>query len=437
MKLFKEDLKMNDDITMNIVEDAPENIDLDALLGLEEVDLGNDNEPKESKKKEKEEIVFDNAVSDDSDIDEPHIKIPIKSLSEVLSIANQVSSAGENSFEGKIIAMKIEKGVVRFLMSDNKRNIEKDVSILNKENQFEGFVAFSSSLINRLSKVCTSVFTLIQREVENEGKKTKRYILKIIGGEVIIDNINMDSSKYLKNFSIDNDVDYSEEEIVEAVRKLYSFAATSIRSGKSIDFLGKTIETSPINGLAKFFAKMEYPQFRLSLVDSKLLHSLCNYDTEDVIKISKDGKIFVGGNFKFKTESYPVQKSVIDAVAERMFEGESAVIDANHMKQITDLSCALDTSTGNLKFNYTDEGFVNCELLTKRENSNIVMQGNANKNLVGMDEDIEVSSFNLKGALTVFPSDNVLNMRVTPDGVCYENLKGNIKVAVLGKNAGK
>lgn len=424
---------MRDDIEMNIVEDAPENIDLDALLGFG--DIGS--EDSTSKSSKNEETIFDNSVVDDIKIDEPHIKIPVKSLSEVLNIANQISSAGENSFEGKIIALNVESGVVKFLLSDNKRNIEKTVKIMNEENQFEGFVAFSSSLINRLSKVCTSMFTLIQREIENDGKKVKRYVLKIVGGEVVIDNINMDSAKYIKSFSCDNDVDYSESEVVDAVRKLYAFASTSIRSGKSIDFLGDTVETSPINGLAKFYTKTTYPQFRLSLVDSKLLHSLCNYDDNDVLKISKDGKTFIGSNFKFRTESYPVQKSVIDSVAERMFEGDSAIIDANHMKQITDLSCALDTSTGNLKFNYTDDGFVNCELLTKRENSNIVMQGNANKNLVKMDSDIEVSSFNLKGALTVFPSDKVLNMRVTPDGICYENVGGNIKVAILGKGVGK
>lgn len=424
---------MTDDIVMNIVEDAPENIDLDALLGLEEVDL----ETSDSRSK-KDSVVFDNSVTDDVEIKEPHITVSIKSLSEVLSIASQISSAGENSFEGKVIAMNIKDGIVKFLLSDNKRNIEKDVEVINKENQFEGFVAFSSSLINRLSKVCTSVFTLIKREIENdEGEKSTRYILKIIGGEVVIDNINMDSGKYIKNLSVDDDTEYQESEVIEAVRKLYAFAATSIRSGKSIDFMGSTIETSPINGMAKYIPKTEYPKFRLSLVDSKLLHILCNCDSSETLKISKDGKTFIGGNFKFRTESYPIQKNVIDSVVERMFEGESAVIDANHMKQITDLSCALDTSTGNLKFNYTDEGFVNCELLTKRENSNIIMQGNSNKNLVKMDSDIEVSSFNLKGALTVFPTDTVLNMRVTPDGVCYENVGGNLKVAILGKNTGK
>lgn len=406
------------------VEEAPEDIDLDKLLGLEDVEMDN--------KSKKGKITFDNSVSDDVKVEEPHIKVPTKELIEVLNISSQISSAGENSFEGKVVCMKVEDGKVRFLLSDNKRNIEKDVELLNKENQFEGFVAFGSSSLNRISKVCTSIFTLIQRNGEDDKKK---YFIVVKGGEVAVDNINMEESKFVKDFQCDNDTDYEEDEIVSAVKRLDTFASTSIRSGKSIDFLGNVIEASPINGLAKYHTKQEYPTFKLSLVDSKILHNLCSFDDASTLKISKDGKIFIGGDFKFKTESYPAKNSIVDTVASRMFEGESALIDANHLKQLTNLSCALDTSTGNLKFNYTEDGFVGCQLLTKRENSNLVVQGNANTSLVKMDNDIEISSFNLKAALTVFPSEDTLNMRVTPDGICFEN--ENIQVSVLGKSAGK
>ena len=101
------------------------------------------------------------------------------------------------------------------------------------------------------------------------------------------------------------------------------------------------------------------------------------------------------------------------------------------MSQLTDLSCGLDTSVGTLRFNYTDDGLVSCTLLTKREDSNLVIQGNPNEKVSKMDKGVDIPSFGLKGALSVFSSESALLMRVTPDGVSFES--DGIKVALLGK----
>lgn len=408
------------------VESAPESVDLDTLLGIEDIVMDNEapapNAP-----------IIDMA-KDNIEVDEPHIKIPTKKLIEVLSVSSQISSAGENSFEAKVVCMKVIPGKVRFLLSDNKRYIERDIDLINTENQFEGFIAFNTSLLVRLSKVCTSIFTLVQRDKE-EGSTDKKYVLKIRGGEIALDNIKMQQEKFDRQIDCDNDTDFSKAEIMSAIKKLASFASTSIRTGKSLDFMGKVIQASPINCLAKVYSESEYPSFKISLTDAKILNTLCGCDDSTTIKISKDGKVFVGSGFKFKTESFPAATSTFDSVAERMFAGECVEVDAQHLIQITDLSCGLDTSTGSMKFNYTDDGLVHCELLTKRENSSLVISGNANTNVVKMENDTEVSSFNLKGALTIFSSESVLKVYVSPDGIALE--AGNVKAAILGKNAGK
>ena len=117
-----------------------------------------------------------------------------------------------------------------------------------------------------------------------------------------------------------------------------------------------------------------------------------------------------------------------------MFEGEAAVVDNQHLTQIAELSCGLDTSTGNMRFNY-NEGRVECELLTKRENSNIVIQGTTNSDLVKLENPVEIASTNLKSALSIFSQETTLLVRVSPDGISLES--GNIKAAVIGKNVGK
>ena len=407
-----------------MVEEAPDSMDLDALLGLTD-DVSSENGTK------REDRVFQVMSKDDIEVEEPHIKIPTAKLIEVLNVSSLISSAGENSFEGKVVAMLVEKGVVRFLLSDNKRNIEKRVDILNKDNQFEGFIAFSTSLLSRLSKVCTSIFTLIERVGVENDKETKKYILAIRGGEVALDLINMNRDKFDKAIDCRDGQDYPSKEIVESIRRLYSYVSTSIRSGKSLDFMGDYIQASPINSLAKIKLSKSYPVFRLSLTDTKILSVLCGKDTSDKVKISRDGKEFVGSNFKFKTESYQTTTPAYDSVVERMFEGECVEIDERHLSQLTDLSCGLDTSVGTLRFNYTDDGLVSCTLLTKREDSNLVVQGNPNEKVSKMDKGVDIPSFGLKGALSVFSSESALLMRVTPDGVSFES--DGIKVALLGK----
>lgn len=419
-----------------VVEEAPEEIDLDALLGLDEGELeanvGNTVGNSTVGKHKSGNRIFKVMTQDDEEVSEPHIKIPTSKLVEVLAVSSLLSSAGENSFEGKVVCISVEDGVARFLLSDNKRNIEKRVDLLNKENQFTGFIAFSSSLLNKMSKVCTSVTTIIQRKEVKGDKETDKYVLKIRGGEVVLDNINMDKNKFDKTIDCKNGKEYKKIEIIESIKRLYAYASTSIRSGKSIDFNGDYIQTSPINGLAKIKTEKSYPTFRMTLTDTKILSVLSYKDSNDFIKISKDGKEFIGDTYKFKTESYSVTKPTYDSVVERMFEGESVEIDANHLKKLVELSCGLDTSVGNLKFNYTDDGLVSCRLLTKREDSDLVIQGNPNTNVVKLDNPIELYSFNLKGALTVFNNEDSLNMRVSPDGVSLES--GDVRVALLGKS---
>lgn len=407
------------------VEAAPESVDLDALLGLSDVDL-------DAGSSVNIEVMSDDNVP----VDEPHIKVPVKKLLDVLKVSSMISAAGENSFEGKVVVMKVEQGFVRFLLSDNKRNIEKRVDLINTENQFTGAVAFSASLLSRLSRVCTSIFTLIERVEKNEAdKEIKKYVLKIRGGEIYMDNIIMSEDKFLKSYDDASIKLFDKSELSSIIKRLFSFASTSIKSGKNIDFIGKTVEAAPINSLAKVYTDNDYPTFKISLTDAKILFTLCMCDNANTVGISSNGKIFTGESFCFKTESYPASSCAFDSVAERMFTGDNAIVDAQHLTQITDLSCGLDTSVGNLKFNYTDDGRVSCELLTKRENSTLIIQGTSNTDLIPMENSIEIPSTNLKGALTVFPQETTLSMRITPDGVALES--GNIKVAVLGKNAGK
>lgn len=410
---------------IGVVESAPDSVDLNALLGMtdEEIDAVATADS------------FDDVVVEEEQIDEPHITVSTKKLLDVLKISAMISAAGENSFEGKVVVFNITNDNVEFLLSDNKRNIKKVVDIVNQDNRFTGFLAFTTATLARLIKVCSSSFSIIKREVKKDDKTEIKYVLKVTGGEIHLDNINMSKEKFIKDLSDKTTKEYSKENITSSINRLFTFASTSIKTGKNIDFMGGVIQASPINSLAKITFDEKYPNFRLSLTDARILYLLASSDESETIGINSDGKIFSGEAYAFKTESFSTQNCVYDTVAERMFNGEAASIDARHLTQMTELSVGLDTSIGNLKFNYTDEGRVECELLTKRENNKIIIQGTTNSDLVPLEKAVEVPATNLKGALSIFKEETILNMRVSTDGVSLQ--AGNVKVSVLGKNVGK
>ena len=407
------------------VESAPESLDLDELLGLTDLEL--EDESSEAT----EEVV------EVEDIDEPHITIPTKKILDILKISAMISAAGENSFEGKVVVFKVEDDEVKLLLSDNKRNIEKATQILNTDNKFKGFIAFSTQFLARLIKLCDTSFTIIERtETKDDKSEVKNYFLKVNGGEVRMDNVKMSEAKFVRDFTDDSIKQFNRETVVSSIKRLYTFASTAIKSGKNLDFSDNMIQATPINSLAKIVTEDKYPSFKLSLTDCRILHTLLLSETGDTFGINKDGKIFTGETFKFKTESFQVSKCAFDAVAERMFNGECAVVDVSHLMKLAELSVGLDTSVGTLKFNYTEEGRVECELLTKRGNSKLIVQGTTNTDLVVMEKPVEIPASNLKGALSVFPQETTLNMRISSDGVALDTAN-TIKVSVLGKGIGK
>jgi len=407
------------------IELAPESIDLNDLLGLTNEDIA--------------EIAASSVGIDDvvveEEIDEPHITLSAKKILDMLKVSAIVSSAGENSFEGKVIVFNITDDKADCLLSDNKRNICKNLDIVNEDNRFTGFLAFSSSDMARMIKVCGSSFSIIKRVTgaDTDGEVV-RYYLKIKGGELALDNIRMQKDKFVKDLSDNSIKEYNKESTLSNMSRLFTFASTSIKTGKNIDFDGNSIQATPINSMARVTTTEKYPTFRMSLIDSKVLYLLSSSDDSETLGISKDGKTFTGNTFVFRTESFKTSPCVFDAVASRMLDGEYATVDLKHLSLLTDLSIGLDTSIGNLKFNIKD-GRVECEVLTKRENSKIILEGTTNEDLVTLEKSVEIPSQNLKGALTVFPSETTVNLRVSTDGISLQS--GNVSVSVLGKGVGK
>lgn len=105
--------------------------------------------------------------------EEIHISIPTKEINTILNISNVLKSGGENSYEGKLVTFKVEEGNVKFMLSDNKRNISKFVKPLNSDKFITDFICLSSGSLARIVKLCGNVFTVIERTKESDGGVNK------------------------------------------------------------------------------------------------------------------------------------------------------------------------------------------------------------------------------------------------------------------------
>ena len=155
-------------------------------------------------------------------------------------------------------------------------------------------------------------------------------------------------------------------------------------------FFNKSVQSSSINSTATIEINEPVPDFKLPLTDVKILTGLCSFDESATVNISTDGSVFEGSSFKFKTESFQITSSSMDAVASRMFDFDGAVASLGHLTQINDLAYGLDSSTGNVRFNYED-GFVSFEIVSKRDNSKVIINGVKSEAVQHLEGDVEIT----------------------------------------------
>lgn len=403
--------------------DSPLEVDLESLLGMTSAELEEESAP---------EVVLLN--EDTSEVGEPHIKIPTKKLEDILKISAILASSGMGSLDSKCVCMDIQEGKIRFLLTDAFMiNVVKEVELLNTDNQFTGTLVFSTGVLARVIKVCGSIFTLVER-VEDNNKKS--YALKIMGGELPIDNIgNANLAVYSKDFTNKTFKEYNKHEILNNLKRLFAYVNSALKDSRVLNFSGNVIQVSPHGSATRCELSETYPSFGMKVSVARLLHLLSQGDGRLTVKINEDGNVFQGDNYSMIVSNVDSNVCAYDSIIGRMFIGDGCTVDIPHLTRLTELSCGLDYSSGMMKFNYTKDGMVSCELITKRKNSVLELRGTPNSGVTPLENPVEVSSVNLKNVLSVFPQEPTALLRVSTDGISLES--GKVRSIVLGRGVGK
>lgn len=409
------------------VEEAPEVLGLDDFFTSSE----DEKEYKKDSKSESSASVVKEPIPEDED---DHFTVSSKFIKDALNISAILSSSGEDSFESKMIAFSVHDGKVYVHMSDNKREVEMCTDLLNTEHQYTGFCAFGSGVIKKLTSLIGSYFTIVFRKEKSGDIELLKPKMLVHGGEISLDKIKVEESKYGKFSDDGNFKNYSSSDILDVLKRLNTFASMSIKNLRAIDFEGTLVKANNLAGTASIEMDTELPKCKLPLTDAKLLMGLISCSESDTVDITSDGKEYKSGDFKFRTEVYKSSEGVADKVASRMFEvPDSVSISLSHFKKVADISYSLDASSGYLGLNFKD-GCLESTIITKRDNSTIMIDS-VQSDVDSIGDDIEVSSQGLKTALTVFTSEEDADVQLCSDGIALSN--GGIKVAVFSKSAGK
>ena len=423
---------------LSMLDTMPESLDLDTLLGLAakaeqeaylEEEVKEVKETEESKKEIKAEDKNESKTESkyEDNIKELHISVTNVELTKALSLSKAIAQSGENSFESNVISLEVNGEYVTVKLTDNKRTIHKNIKLLNTAHKIDGMISFMTSTLDKLVRVCDNVVSIV--EFKKEDKKS--YAVRVHGGDVYLDEIKINKDKYK---TIDNKVKitaHKKDAIQDAIKRLYLYAGQSLRSGKVINFKDSEIIAMPHNSVGKIKVEDTFTAFKLNLIDSRILYTLVSEDSGKEVYINRQGNIFKGEQYTFETESYPVNDDFLDVIFSRMFSVEGVKVDLGHLRKLVELSCKLDSSTGNIRLFYTRAGRLIIRIMTKRGESDIILDGLSNEKVTTYKSIIEVNGQTLKNVLSVFAGDSSVVVKLSDDGVAFNT--ENVSVMAIGK----
>ena len=397
--------------------EMPSEVDLDTLLGLTDIlttDMG-DSSVEETTR----EVVK-----------EPHFSVSLNRVVEALKISSMVSACSKDSAESRKIFMKVDGNQLVIRATDRALIwVERRAELLDTENLMNDYVVFDSGILSKIVRLCSKEFTLIKRE---DG-----VYVSTLGGETYIDNIKTEESKFdFPAIDESNLFEVNREEVCNAVKRIFPVANSATSNEQNIVFF-KDSSVYAVNNAcaAKFVGNNKYSDFGVKRDNVRILYNVACADTGETMKISKDGSVFIGKEFKAKFAKINIKEQKLINIVDRMFShNEGAVVDIGHISKITDLSLGLDYSLGKMEFNYNKDGKVTCNMKTKRKESLYVLRGTSG-NVEPLESSVCIASGGMRNALSVFSGMTTANVVVSEDGVAFESygfksvvVKGSISV---------
>ena len=355
-------------------------------------------------------------------VEEEHFRVSTKKLADALKLSSNVSQGTGRDKVSRSVGIGVSGNLLTVYMSDSEIYAEKLIPVMNDDNLFEGYLSVNHVDISKAIKVCPTSTVIY--------KKDGKFFIKLIGGDMEIEDIGVDKA----DMSLPDKQDFDDESLLPTkdfsmvLRDLFPLASSSASAAqRRIFFDGNKAYAVYLYSIVEYESDYSFPTMDISVKNVKSLYPLTMGSEGEEIKVlkqkSKGSRVLVvGDNFSY---SFPLSKfgltgQMVSSMGSIL--GEPKVnVDYGHLNKVTDLSSDLVHSISRMDFNYTDEGKVQCLLKTKKSDVDFLLVGIESDEVKRFGKPVSIQTTLIKTVLKVFSQETVVSLGLSKDGVGIES----------------
>ncbi len=343
----------------------------------------------------------------------PHIVMTANDLRKILRIASVINQAVGRADIPHTVGFEVEGDTLKCYMTDVDNYIHLSIPLQNSSNLIEGYFGLHYDILSKASGVVPSTVIIYCRD--------KRYFMGLEGGDFelsVQDNVAKKSLLYdgLDRFKEIGTIDSTQ--LMGALKSLSPLSSASIVPSQQSIYFGVGTHKNKAYAMfnhcvARFDGSNDFPEFTVSKKNNSFRLLLLLLDGGDCgpLVVERDDELskFRIGNesFYYIFESGNYKLPVVDRLDTIFDDHPLTKVDYKHLSNIADLASGIHYSLSMLEFNYLEDGYISCSMLTKRTDSNFVLKGSPGETKTPKAKALQVPSVFLKVILKVFTTEEI------------------------------
>ena len=372
--------------------------------------------------------------------EEEFIAISVQDAQKILQISGLVAQGSGKDDRAKTVGMQVNGDELVIMLTDFEIYVKRAVSLLNDKPKeaLSDFIAIKSDILSKFLRVCNENLIIYKKSVTEpkldddlnetgEFEENVKYYIVLEGGDMEIEtlpSVKMEDM-LLEEDSSDALCETNKADFLSKVSYLFSLASASPNiSERRIFFKKGKASAMFITSMVECEIKGVPDNIDLKLKDSRILYVLASLCSSDKISFynQEDRMIIKGNNYMYSylVSDYSVPAEMEETL-EQVLKSDCNSVSLSHLSGLTGLARDLPYSTGDMLFNFDKSGSVSLVIVTKKDNSTLVLNGVLNKNSKPLPKAVSLQAFMLAVVLSCFSGDENLELYLSPNGIGFRN----------------
>lgn len=345
----------------------------------------------------------------------PHVKFSTKGFINVLREFKQVCATSGRDVISKAFLIKAGKGKVTFKATDFDTYFETELDCINTEFVCEDDIVVPLDVIIKLVNVLPESTVIL--------KKNGAYFAHVVGGDIVLESYNVDTSKYTCGDTYEDLGSIAATQLSSIIRDLGVLAmAANNTNDRRVLFTKDEAVASYTYSL--ILSKGNYVPFDLKIKDLKVL-SVALTNSDEVLKVRQS----VGGKAKrvsVEGEKFKYQFLVSDigpnekllASCNDISTCPGLFIDFIQLSRLVKLAAELPYSVGKVALNYAADDRLEIEIQTKKQQASMFYLAGSKSGVTSpLSKPVVVQAKLLYTLLRSFAHESSINVILTDRGI--------------------